>query len=80
MSTLSTTKTHTYWVWDAIEQKFIEEVEDGEVSEEAQFSPGPEEDVECEEECGACAGSGHKWLEWCQDVADCGGRGVVGGD
>ena len=82
MSPVVTSNTHTYWLWDALEQKFTEEIEDGEISEGAQFSPGPEEQAECEDECGPCAGSGFKWLEWCQDVADCdycGGCGVAEG-
>lgn len=60
--------TYTHWVWDPLEQKFAREIEEGEI---------------VEEECGACSGSGYKWLEWCQDVTDCGycgGCGVVAGE
>lgn len=84
-------ETRTYWHWDPDQQKFVnettelprEQLEEGEVSEEAHFSPGPENDGEKpgeeEEECPSCDGRGFVRYGF-DDVKDCpycGGRGVV---
>lgn len=71
-------ETRTYWLWDPVQQKFYDELteyprvelEEGEISEEPQFSPGPEEEPE-EEQCTDCEGRGFLALGF-DDVVDCG--------
>jgi hypothetical protein len=77
----------TYWLWDPVQQKFVpDELEEGEISEEPQFSPGPEDPAEEEGEegeegedvCSGCQGFGYR-AAGPYDVRDCdycGGRGV----
>jgi hypothetical protein len=82
-------ETRTYWLWDPAQQKFVDEfteypppqeLEEGEISEEPQFSPGPEAEEEGEGEvCSGCQGRGYRACGLC-DVRDCdycGGCGFV---
>ena len=83
------TETRTYWRWDQLKQKFVKELEESEVTEEAQ-SPSepvfPTEDEYYEEYyyrdpqfCISCSGGGLKWYQELGDVDvcdRCGGCGV----
>ena len=86
-------ETRTYWLWYPAQQKFVdefteypppEELEEGEISEEPQFSPGPEDPAEYEgeeegEECSECQGFGYRaaGLDDVRDCDYCGGCGSV---
>ena len=83
----ATNETRTYWYWSEHLRKFVKELEEGEISEEPQLSPGPEESgeepgEEPGEDCVHCEGRGFLALGY-DDVKDCdycGGCGAVQDD